>query len=296
MKKITLLFSISLALASCNNNDFKYDAAGTFEAVEVTVAAEANGKIMQFNLEEGDTISTSFAIGYIDTMQLYLKKLQLRQSVLSTEGRKSDITKQIAATREQIANAKVEKARTERLIAANAAGTKQLDDINTQLAVLESQLAAQLSSLGRGNQSLSDEARAQIAQIEQIQDQIQKSYITSPITGTVLTKYVESGEYAATGKPLFSIANIDTLNLRAYVTSDQLSQISLGQSVKVFADYGEKDNKEYSGRIIWIADKAEFTPKTIQTRDERANLVYAVKIAVKNDGYIKIGMYGDVIF
>lgn len=296
MKKITLLFSISLALASCNNNEFKYDAAGTFEAVEVTVAAEANGKIMQFNLEEGDTISTSFAIGYIDTMQLYLKKLQLRQSVLSTEGRKSDITKQIAATREQIANAKVEKARTERLIAANATGTKQLDDINTQLAVLESQLAAQLSSLGRGNQSLSDEARAQIAQIEQIQDQIQKSYITSPITGTVLTKYVESGEYAATGKPLFSIANIDTLNLRAYVTSDQLSQISLGQSVKVFADYGEKDNKEYSGRIIWIADKAEFTPKTIQTRDERANLVYAVKIAVKNDGYIKIGMYGDVIF
>ncbi|MDD6209489.1 MAG: HlyD family efflux transporter periplasmic adaptor subunit [Bacteroidales bacterium] len=291
---ILLYILFVTAFVSCGNNDGKYDATGTFEATEVIVSAEANGKIMQFDVTEGQRLTENQEIGYIDTVQLWLKKQQLLENIKSVNSRRSDIAKQIAATREQIAKQKYEKARFEALLESNAANRKQVDDIDAELLVLEKQLVAQISTLENGNQSIEGESAAIDVQVAQIEDQLQKSHITSPINGTILTKYAEQGELASVGKALFKIADIDNMFLRAYVTSDQLSDIKIGQNVTLIADYGKDNIKEYPGKITWIADESEFTPKNIQTKDERANLVYAVKIAVKNDGYIKIGMYGQV--
>ncbi len=293
--KNVLFYAIFLSLtAACGNGNGDYDASGTFESTEIIVSAEANGKIMRFNVEEGDLLKDGQEVGYIDTVQLYLKKMQLLTSVKSVQSRRSDIAKQIAATKEQIAKAEKEKKRNENLLKSNAATQKQVDDIDSQLAVLQKQLAAQISTLQNGNQSVTEESSAMEIQVAQVEDQLQKSHIISPISGTVLSKYAEAGELATQGKPLFKIADIENMYLRAYIIADQLTQMKLGQEVKVFADYGEDGKREYTGKVTWISDKAEFTPKTIQTRDERANLVYAVKIAVKNDGYLKIGMYGEV--
>ena len=293
--KNVLFYAIFLSLtAACGNGNGDYDASGTFESTEIIVSAEANGKIMRYNVEEGDLLKDGQEVGYIDTVQLYLKKMQLLTSVKSVQSRRSDIAKQIAATKEQIAKAEKEKKRNENLLKSNAATQKQVDDIDSQLAVLQKQLAAQISTLQNGNQSVTEESSAMEIQVAQVEDQLQKSHIISPISGTVLSKYAEAGELATQGKPLFKIADIENMYLRAYIIADQLTQMKLGQEVKVFADYGEDGKREYTGKVTWISDKAEFTPKTIQTRDERANLVYAVKIAVKNDGYLKIGMYGEV--
>ena len=293
--KNVLFYAIFLSLtAACGNGNGDYDASGTFESTEIIVSAEANGKIMRFNVEEGDLLKDGQEVGYIDTVQLYLKKMQLLTSVKSVQSRRSDIAKQIAATKEQIAKAEKEKKRNENLLKSNAATQKQVDDIDSQLAVLQKQLAAQISTLQNSNQSVTEESSAMEIQVAQVEDQLQKSHIISPINGTVLSKYAEAGELATQGKPLFKIADIENMYLRAYSIADQLTQMKLGQEVKVFADYGEDGKREYTGKVTWISDKAEFTPKTIQTRDERANLVYAVKIAVKNDGYLKIGMYGEV--
>ena len=293
--KNVLFYAIFLSLtAACGNGNGDYDASGTFESTEIIVSAEANGKIMRFNVEEGDLLKDGQEVGYIDTVQLYLKKMQLLTSVKSVQSRRSDIAKQIAATKEQIAKAEKEKKRNENLLKSNAATQKQVDDIDSQLAVLQKQLAAQISTLQNSNQSVTEESSAMEIQVAQVEDQLQKSHIISPINGTVLSKYAEAGELATQGKPLFKIADIENMYLRAYIIADQLTQMKLGQEVKVFADYGEDGKREYTGKVTWISDKAEFTPKTIQTRDERANLVYAVKIAVKNDGYLKIGTYGEV--
>ena len=293
--KNVLFYAIFLSLtAACGNGNGDYDASGTFESTEIIVSAEANGKIMRFNVEEGDLLKDGQEVGYIDTVQLYLKKMQLLTSVKSVQSRRSDIAKQIAATKEQIAKAEKEKKRNENLLKSNAATQKQVDDIDSQLAVLQKQLAAQISTLQNSNQSVTEESSAMEIQVAQVEDQLQKSHIISPINGTVLSKYAEAGELATQGKPLFKIADIENMYLRAYIIADQLTQMKLGQEVKVFADYGEDGKREYTGKVTWISDKPEFTPKTIQTRDERANLVYAVKIAVKNDGYLKIGMYGEV--
>ena len=293
--KNVLFYAILLSLtAACGNGNGDYDASGTFESTEIIVSAEANGKIMRFNVEEGDLLKDGQEVGYIDTVQLYLKKMQLLTSVKSVQSRRSDIAKQIAATKEQIAKAEKEKKRNENLLKSNAATQKQVDDIDSQLAVLQKQLAAQISTLQNSNQSVTEESSVMEIQVAQVEDQLQKSHIISPINGTVLSKYAEAGELATQGKPLFKIADIENMYLRAYIIADQLTQMKLGQEVKVFADYGEDGKREYTGKVTWISDKAEFTPKTIQTRDERANLVYAVKIAVKNDGYLKIGMYGEV--
>lgn len=292
--KYIVLGTTLLTFIACGNGKGDFDASGTFEATEVIVSSEANGKIMHFNLEEGDRLKAGQEVGYIDTVQLYLKKMQLMTSTKSIQSRRSDIAKQIAATKEQITKAETEKRRNENLLKSNAATQKQVDDIESQLAVLQKQLAAQISTLQSGNQSVTEESSAMEIQVAQIEDQLRKCRIISPITGTVLSKYAEVGELATQGKPLFKIADVDNMYLRAYIIADQLTQMKLGQEVKVFADYGEDGKHEYSGKVTWISDKAEFTPKTIQTRDERANLVYAIKIAVKNDGYLKIGMYGEV--
>jgi len=235
-------------------------------------------------------------VGSIDSVQLYLRKMQLISNEKSIVVRRPDVQKQIAAVVQQIATAKTERTRVINLLKANAANQKQLDDINAQIAVLEKQLDAQKTTLVTTNQGITDDTQGLKLQVAQIEDQLYKCRITSPINGTVLVKYAEMGEVAAPGKALFKIADTENMILRAYVTADQLTQLKEGQKVKVFADFGEDKSREYAGTLSWISSNSEFTPKTIQTRDERANLVYAVKINVKNDGYLKIGMYGNVKF
>jgi HlyD family secretion protein len=288
--------SLATGLTSCHGSKIQSDASGTFEATEVIVSSEANGKILSFTGEEGSSLEAGQVIGTIDSTQLYLKKKQLLASVQAVQSRRPEISKQIASLQQQIATQKTEKHRFENLVKAGAANQKQLDDINSGLAVLEKQLIAQQSSLSTSDRGMIEDAAAFRAQIDQMNDQLAKCRIVNPLSGTVLTKYVEPNEVTAQGKPLYKIADTGNMKLRAYVTNGQLSEIKLGQTVKVYIDKGDSDMKEYSGKIEWISDKAEFTPKTIQTKDERANLVYAVKIAVKNDGLIKIGMYGEVKF
>lgn len=298
MKKIYQygLLTSMMILCACGNNNNDMDASGTFEATEIIVSAETNGKIEQLNIEEGSLVNASQKLGYIDTIQLFLQKEQLLRNIRSVESNRPDINKQIAATRQQIATARIEKRRVENLLRSNAANEKQLDDINGQIAVLEKQLKAQESTLQKNSNSITEQSSAIEIQVAQIEDQLKKCIITSPINGTVLAKYAEAGELASTGKPLFKVADIEHMFLRAYISSVQLSQIKVGQKVTVISDYGDGKRKEYPGTVTWISSQSEFTPKTILTKDERANLVYAVKISVKNDGYIKIGMYGEVRF
>lgn len=292
------IISIAMAalLTACNSNDGDYDASGIFETTEVIVSAKANGEIMALNIEEGQIVRQFVPLGYIDTLQLAYQKDQLKANRVATDSRVLNTSQQIASINEQIAIQKRERKRYEQLVKANAATQKQLDDINYQIQVLEKQLAATSEQINSSNSSLQNQSTGIDAQLAQIDDKIYNSVITSPINGTILTKYVEKGEYAAPGKALFKVANITDMKLRAYVTASQLTSLKIGQKVKVYADQGEDERKEYQGTVTWISDKAEFTPKTIQTRDERANLVYAVKISVKNDGLIKDGMYGDVKF
>lgn len=292
--KNILYFSCVIFLSACGRGNGDYDASGVFEATEVIVSAEANGKIMQFDITEGQLLDAGREIGYIDTVQLYLKKMQLLANMKSVKTRYTDVPRQIAATKQQIATQRNELKRFENLVKSNAANQKQVDDINAQILLLERQLAAQTETLENSNRGVSEESTGLDIQVAQLNDQLQKSIITSPIKGTVLSKYAEQGELATQGRVLFKIADMDNMFLRAYITSGQLTEVKIGQQVRVFADFGEKDMKEYAGTITWISDKSEFTPKTIQTRDERANLVYAVKIAVKNDGYLKKGMYGEL--
>ena len=229
-------------------------------------------------------------------MQLHLSEIQLEASRRAVGSGRLDISRQIAALESQIGKQRQELDRFTKLEKAGASNRKQVEDIQAQIETLERQLAAQKESLNSSNRNVSGQADALEAQIEQIRDRIRKCVITSPVAGTVLAKYSEAGEFAALGRALFKVADIDNIRLRAYITADQLTTLKLGQQVRVFADQGSSGRKEYAGTLIWISDKAEFTPKTIQTRDERANLVYAVKIAVENDGLIKLGMYGDIKF
>ena len=291
---LVLLATSAFLTLSCGGKDGEYDASGTFEATEIIVSSEANGKILSLDIVEGQQLEAGAPVGTIDSTQLYLKKRQLLTSVRGVEVRRPEYNKQIAATQQQIATQISEKARIERLVKAEAANQKQLDDINSSISVLQKQLEAQKSSLTTTTSGMSEDAAALMIQVDQLNDQLSKCRILSPIKGTVLVKYAEAGELTGSGKPLFKIADIENMILRAYITSDIITKLKLNQEVKVFADFGEKEMREYQGTIVWISDKAEFTPKTIQTKKERANLVYAVKIAVKNDGYIKIGMYGEV--
>ena len=324
MKKIFTLASIALIMAACGNKEKAYDATGIFEATEVTISAKSTGELKHFDVAEGAQIENGNVVGRIDAIQLQLKKEQLetsrgqlsaskRQLAASrnaNNSRQLDLEKQLSSIRQQIANAQHERQRFTELVRDGAVPRKQLDDINYQIKVLEKQLAATGDQIRSNNSSLKDQSAgigaqmegidAQLAgleaQIRQIDDQISNTEITAPFTGTVLEKYVEPGEFVTTGKPLFKIADTRNMYMRAYFTSAQLQNIKVGQKVKVFADYGDGQKKEYDGTITWISSRSEFTPKTILTDDERADLVYAVKIAVKNDGYLRIGMYGEVKF
>ena len=294
MKKNMILASVALMMAACGGNEKEYDATGTFEATETTVFAEQSGQLMMFSINEGDNIEANKEIGLIDTTQVWLKIQQLGATKEVYHSQKPDMEAQIAATRQQLAKAQQEEQRYRELVADGAAPSKILDDATNQVKVLQKQLAAQQSALSTSTRSLDKQMAATDVQVSQLKDQLRKCHIVSPTKGNVLEKYVERGEFVATGKPLFKIADTQDMYLRAYVTSAQLQNIKLGQKVKVFADYGDGQRKEYDGTISWISSRSEFTPKTILTDDERADLVYAVKVAIKNDGFVKIGMYGEV--
>lgn len=290
------LCSLLALFSACGNGAPKYDATGTFETTEVLVSAEASGRLLYFDIEEGMLLKTGEEVGVVDTVQLYLKKLQLEASIKSVEEQRPDILKQVAATKEQISAAGRERNRVANLLKVGAANQKQLDDAEDLLEVLRKQFVAQNSTLSNSHQSLTWQSSSVGIQVAQVEDQLKKCHITSPITGTVLAKYAEAGELTAMGTPLFKVADTEQMYLRAYITSEQLSQVKLGQKVTVFSDYGTDEHKPYPGVVTWISDTSEFTPKTILTKNERANLVYAVKIAVHNDGLLKIGMYGGVEF
>lgn len=294
MKKIYIIASIVLLLTACGKKEKEYDATGTFEATETTVSAEQSGTLLSFSLSEGDEVEEGREVGLIDTTQIWLKIQQIRATKAVYNSQKPDMEKQIAATRQQLAKAQTEQRRYQELVNDGAAPRKMLDDAVSQVQVLQRQLAAQISSLSTSTDALNKQMAATDVQVNQLRDQLQKCHIYTPVAGTVLEKYVERGEFVATGKPLFKVADTRQMYLRAYVTSAQLQHIKVGQTVKVFADYGNGQRKAYDGRVSWISSRSEFTPKTILTDDERADLVYAVKIAVKSDGYIKIGMYGEV--
>ena len=294
MKKILVLASAMLIMSACGNKEKEFDATGTFEATETTVSAEQTGTLLTFDIEEGNEVEAGTQVGLIDTTQLWLKLQQLDATKRVYESQKPDTQKQIAATRQQLQKARQEQQRYRELVADGAAPSKMLDDATNQVKVLERQLEAQLSTFNAHLSTLNSQQAATDVQANQLRDQLQKYHILVPISGSVLEKYAERGEFVATGKPLFKIADTRQMFLRAYVTSAQLQDIKVGQPVTVFADYGDSQRRTYEGKISWISSRSEFTPKTILTDDERADLVYAVKIAVKNDGYIKIGMYGEV--
>ena len=294
MKKLSYILLSAIVLTGCSEEK-QFDATGTFESAnEIIVSGEANGKIMALNLQEGDKVSSGQILGYIDTTQLHLTKLQLQKNSTSLQINKPDIEKQIAALQEQIKKQEFEQQRLLNLKKDGAASQKQIDDIASAIAVLKSQLNAQLSTLKKTTGSVDEQSRSIDIQIAQIDDRIQKSLITAPVNGTVTAKFMNAGEFAAAGKPIYKVADLDNMYLRAYFTPAQIADMKIGQKVKVTADFGDEKEYAYDGTVIWIAADHEFTPKNIQTKESRADLVYAVKIAVKNDGRIKIGTYGEV--
>lgn len=292
MKRVLYIATAILAV-SCGK-EAEFDAQGTFEATEVVVSSEAVGKIFNFVAEEGTSVVAGEVIGEIDSVQLDLQRKQLMAQQSALLASRPDVKAQVASLKEQIAKQRSELQRVDNMLRDGAATTKQHDDIEAQIKVLESQLSATLSTLDKNTATINENAAAIEAQIAILDDRIAKCRIVSPVSGTVLVKYAEAGELATAGKPLMKVADLDNIYLRAYFTSDQLSKIKLGDKVTVVADFGGDERYDYEGRIAWISSESEFTPKTIQTRDSRANLVYAVKIAVKNDGRLKIGLAGEV--
>ena len=293
MKRIVYIVAVVLA-ASCGT-EAEFDAQGTFEATEVVVSSEATGRILNFEVEEGMAVEANQMVGAIDSVQLHLQRKQLVAQQSALLGSRPDVKKQVAALREQIAKQNDELRRVENMLKDGAATKKQRDDIEAQIKILESQLDATLSTLDKNTSTINNNSAALEAQIAALDDRISKCRVISPIGGTVLVKYAEAGEWATVGKPLMKIADLDNIYLRAYFTSDQLAKVNLGDEVKVVADFGGEERYDYTGRVAWISSESEFTPKTIQTKDSRANLVYAVKIAVENDGRLKIGLAGEVV-
>ena len=288
MKKIGILLT-AITIISCNKNNEKADAYGNFEATEITVSSESNGKIEFLNVEEGAQLKKGSLVGLIDTLQLHYNREQLKASIETVQSKSTSVLSQINVLNEQLKTAKIEQTRIQNMYAENAATKRQIDEIDGKVKVIEKQI----SSVQSQNAPILNEIKSIKVQIEKLDDQIKKSKITNPVDGTVLTKYAEPSEITAFGKPLYKIANLNEMELRVYVTETQLVQIKIGQKVTVAID-AYNDTKKYEGNITWISAQAEFTPKVIQTKEERANLVYAVKVAVKNDGSLKIGMPAEV--
>lgn len=293
MKRLFYILPL-LAIVSCDKAT-EYDAQGSFEATEVVISAEGTGRILSFDVAEGATIDANAVVGVIDSLQLHLQREQLKAQQSALLSSRPDKEKQVASLRSQIAKQRAELQRVENMLSDGAATTKQRDDIEAQIDILEGQLSASLSNLDNNTSSINENAAALEAQITALDDRITKCRISSAVGGTVLVKYAEAGEFTSAGKPLMKVADLENIYLRAYFTSDQLAQVNLGDEVRVTADFGGDERYDYKGRVAWISAESEFTPKSIQTKDSRANLVYAVKIAVKNDGRLKIGLAGEVI-
>jgi HlyD family secretion protein len=292
MKRIAYILPLFL-MTACQEVA-EYDAQGTFEATEVTLSAESNGKILHFDVNEGDVVQSGVVIGAIDSIQIFQQRKQLIAQQAALLNSRPDKEKQVAAIKQQIATANRELQRVESLLGDGAATSKQRDDIKAQINLLQDQLSATLSTLDKNTSSINNNATALEAQIAALDDMLNKCRIISPINGTVLVKYAQAGELATIGKPLMKVADLSQIYLRAYFTSDQLAHLNLGNEVTVTADFGGDQRYDYKGKVAWISSESEFTPKTIQTKDTRANLVYAVKIAVKNDGRLKVGLSGEV--
>lgn len=308
LKPILPIIAAAIVFVSCNGNGKEFDASGTFEADETIVSSELPGKILTLTVEEGMQVSKDSVVGTVDATNINLQEEQIEASINALNEKTADVSPQIQLLQNQLAvqqsqldNLLHEKSRIENLIKADAATGKQLDDINAQvdvarknMNVTQQQINVQKNNIATQNRGILSEAEPMRKRIAQLKDQAGRANIINPVNGTVITKYAEQGEITSSGKALYKIADLSSLNLRAYVTGVQLPKIKLGQAVKVMIDEGKKKYKEYNGAIVWISDKAEFTPKTIQTKEERANLVYAIKVKVPNDGYLKIGMYGEV--
>jgi HlyD family secretion protein len=294
--RFILLSALCILLFSCNDGKLKSDAAGNFEAVETTVSAEANGKILAFSITEGEQLKPGQVVGYIDSTQLYLTRLQLLQSRKAILTGRPDIGTQLESLQKELANAISDRNRIQNLVKGEVASQKQLDDANTRVDVLKARIDAQKSVLNTSSNMLTEQGGTVEVQLAQVEDQLRKCRIVNPVAGTVLVKYVEPFEMTSQGRPLYKIADLEHLYIRVYVSETQLSQIRLGQKVEVLTDSNRKDFKKYEGTISWISSKAEFTPKIIQTKEERVTLIYAVKVLVKNDGYLKIGMPGEINF
>ena len=292
MKRIAYILPLFL-MTACQEVA-EYDAQGTFEATEVTLSAESNGKILHFDVNEGDVVQSGVVVGVIDSIQIFQQRKQLIAQQAALLNSRPDKEKQVAAIKQQIATANRELQRVESLLGDGAATSKQRDDIKAQINLLQDQLSATLSTLDKNTSSINNNATALEAQIAALDDMLSKCRIISPINGTVLVKYAQAGELATIGKPLMKVADLSQIYLRAYFTSDQLAHLNLGNEVTVTADFGGDQRYDYKGKVAWISSESEFTPKTIQTKDTRANLVYAVKIAVKNDGRLKVGLSGEV--
>jgi HlyD family secretion protein len=293
MKKALLIaFPVYLLVSSCNRDKNNPDAYGTFEATEVTVSSQANGKILFLKVEEGQLIDSNTLVGIVDTLDMSIRKSQAREQQLATSTRRDDLAAQIAVQEQNKTNILVEKARIERLLKDGAATTKQKDDIDASLNLADKQIASIKSQYA----SLDAQVSTFNKQVDQINNSIADAHIVNPIKGTVLTKYAEPDEVTTFGKPLYKIADLTSLDLRVYVSGAQLPYIKIGQKVEVRYDKDENTNNSIEGVVTWISETAEFTPKTIQTKEERVNLVYAAKVRVKNDGTLKIGMPGEIRF
>lgn len=294
IKYLFSAFFVVLAAASCKNGDGAVTASGTFEADEVTVSAEVSGKLLSFSVREGAEVRAGEVLGQVDSVSLYLTRLQLEQEIAALESSRPDTAAQLDVMRIQLENARHELDRLSRLLESDAATQKQYDDTEASVTVLEKQLISTESSLKRSLAGIEARIAGLKIQMEQTDDMLARCRIVSPVDGTVLSRYAHAGELASAGKPLFKVADLKHMFLRAYFTSGQLKDVALGQEVAVTADFGGGKVREYAGKVSWISAKSEFTPKSIQTDNDRENLVYAVKITVENDGYIKIGMFGKV--
>ena len=287
---------LTLALTGCGNEDGNILGSGNFEAEEVLISSEASGKVLEWDVKEGGQVTQGAPVGLVDTTQLFLQKEALLRSGKAVTSARPSVSAQTAALETQIRDLEAQKARIEKLVQGGAATQKELDDINTGIALAKDRLAASKSTLTKSNAQITAQSSGIDVQIAQVEDLIKRSIITSPITGTVLSVYVKKGELTAQGAPLFRVADLSTMTLKAYLTGEALSGIKLGDTLKVRTDYGESESKTYDGEVTWISSESEFTPKTVLTRDERSNLVYAVKVSVPNpDGELRIGQYAEVL-
>lgn len=293
MRKIMSVVVACLCMAGCKEQQL-YDAMGRFESTEVVVSAETTGKLMALNVEEGCRVEEGQLLAEVDSVQLFLQFRQVKAQLDALLRTRPDVKKQVSALKEQLAKAQLEEKRFAHLLEDHAATQKQYDDVEATIRILQGQLDATLSNLSNHTASINSNAVALEVRMAQLEDQMRRCKVKAPIRGTVLVNYAEKGELVTVGRPLMKLANLDQVFLRAYFTSEQLAQVNLGDEVKVVADFGADQRYDYIGKVQWIASESEFTPKSIQTKNTRANLVYAVKIAVPNDGRIKLGLYGEV--